>query len=235
MLTQLEPTTVSTEVFPKLVQSVQQIEITSRCNLSCVYCVSPNLKRPKVDMTDEIWDASLRLVKRYHQRYGPQDISLFGIGESFLHPNFVEYVRQAREMLGSKIRLTVASNGIAVTEDFIRSLVPYNLRIYVSAHRPDKIRDHVQIIQKYGLLESVSMDPIISGVNWAGQLDWPVNAPSYKCPWLEKAQVMIMADGRITACCFDGGGYGVVGNVLDESKDFYTQPYSLCTDCNQYV
>jgi len=53
---------------PRKIESLHQIELSSRCNLRCVYCPSPKLQRPKVDMSEEHFLRALEwvdyLVKR---------------------------------------------------------------------------------------------------------------------------------------------------------------------------
>jgi hypothetical protein len=43
----------------------------------------------------------------------------------------------------------------------------------------------------------------------------------------------VLADGRISTCCFDGSGIGVFGSVDDKPETLSTKPYKLCESCNQ--
>ena len=41
--------------------------------------------------------------------------------------------------------------------------------------------------------------------------------------------------GRITRCCLDAGGKGVMGTVWDEPGSLTTSPFELCGPCHQTV
>lgn len=219
----------------KAIKQIHQIEVTSRCNLRCVYCPSPNLGRPKVDITDQQFEAAIEWTL-YYQRQGTQgELNLAGIGESTLHPKFVEYVKYARGILGPKQRLLIATNGLLLTDELCAQLQPYNLRIWVSMHRPEKAVYAIEAAKKYGLFESAAVDAATNPVDWAGQVDWPVDQrltdTKRPCDWLRNGMVMVMADGRITSCCLDASGVGVVGTIEDDLTTLQTKPYKLCETC----
>lgn len=46
---------------------------------------------------------------------------------------------------------------------------------------------------------------------------------------------MVMADGRITRCCLDGTGVGVLGHINQDLDSLYTSAYLLCATCDQRV
>ena len=225
----------SQATYPRLVTSIHQIEITSRCNLACVYCPSPHLQRPKIDMDFKTYLRALEWVETCVKKGTQTELNLAGIGESTMHPDFIDYVRLARETVGPYIRLVLATNGLLITEEMVKKLQPYDLRVWVSVHRPEKCGRAIGLLREYGLFEAISTDPATSSIAWAGQVDWKVTAPRSPCPWLTYGWVMVMADGRLTTCCLDASGVGVVGHIDDEISEVYIKPYKLCDTCEQAV
>src|ERR1700678_3005327 len=84
---------------PRPVHDLHQIELTSRCNLRCVYCPSPNLKRPKVDMSEETFAKCLGWLTYAVKVHKQEEVNLAGIGESTLHPRFLEYATRVRQAI----------------------------------------------------------------------------------------------------------------------------------------
>lgn len=224
------------------VTAIHQIEITSRCNLRCVYCPSPGImggkypNRPAVDMSRETFEKAVALAEVFVRRGTQNELNLAGIGESTLHPEFADFVRHARERLGRLTKLIFATNGIIHDEGMIAAIAPYRPVVYVSLHRPEKAGPAIELYKKYGLLGGVSADPSISANDWAGQVAWHNSGDKLSCQWINKGRVMVMADGRITRCCLDASGAGVLGHV-----ETYTQltegtsPYDLCKTCYQVI
>jgi len=214
--------------------TIHQIEITSRCNLRCKYCVHPHMQRTKEDMNLETFERSLYWVKRFVS-YGTQgtELNLAGIGESTMHPDFNLYVAMAREALGNKRNLILATNGVSLTDEHVETLKRYNVFTWVSLHRPEKAGIAVNMLKKAGVLKGVSADPAIASVDWAGQVEWEVTAASGVCTWIRDNMFFIYADGRVTKCCFDGEGKGVVGHVNDLNLwTVHNTPYELCDKCH---
>lgn len=225
------------------IQRIHQIEITSRCNLKCKYCVHPNMLRVKEDMTEEMFSKALELVK-YSVVYNRQrELNLAGIGESTLHPLFPEFVAEARGVLGDSINIVLATNGIHKNldelEDIIIRIAPYKPSIFVSIHRPERAAYAVALYKKYGLLSGISADPSIASVDWAGQVDFPVSTPlkDTPCDWLSKGMAMVSANGDILQCCFDGDGGSKVGHLDDGFGIFDKEvsPHRLCPSCHLNV
>lgn len=227
--------------FPRSVRALHQIEISSRCNLRCVYCPSPSIvagkypNRPALDMTTEIFERSLEWVKFYVRQRTQDELNLAGIGESTLHPEFSRFVRLAREAVGDSVKVIFATNGIIHDEELVRSIAPYNPHVVVSLHRPEKAALAVQMYRKYGLLKGVSADPSTGANDWAGQVNWISSGDTLRCQWLQDGKAMAMADGRITTCCLDAQGLGVVGHVNDPLGSVQTKPYDLCRKCYQRI
>jgi molybdenum cofactor biosynthesis enzyme MoaA len=68
------------------------VEITNSCNLKCVMCYSPLMKRRKRFMKV---DAFRRLAFQAAE-HGIKEFGLYTTGEAFLHPRAVEFVRIAK-------------------------------------------------------------------------------------------------------------------------------------------
>jgi hypothetical protein len=167
---------------------------------------------------------------------------LAGIGESTIHPDFVDYVRLAREAVDEASRapgtimLLIATNGVALTEDIVKATKPYNLRYYVSMHRPEKAGPAIELCRKYDCLDGASADPSLAAIDWAGQVKWHVSAPKNRaCMWIRAARAFVMADGCVSACCLDGSGAGINGHVYHPIGSLKTKPYSLCKTCDQTI
>ena len=217
------------------IRAIHQIEITSMCNLRCKYCTHPHMPRAKQHMDLTTFEAALSWASQLHNKYGQQELNLAGIGESTMHPNFIDYVYRAREAMGDDVRLILATNGLLLTEEMCRELAPTKVWIWVSLHRPEKAGPALEAAKKYNLLKGVSSDPSLASINWAGQVDWMVTTPvaGSPCTWVPNGRVMVMSDGRITACCLDSkGNDGVLGSVFDNVEALRTHPYDICHDCH---
>lgn len=219
------------------VTGIHQIEMTSRCNLRCPYCAHPHMPRAKQDMNDDVFLESIRWVEKFvSDGTQARQLNFAGIGESTLHPKFCEWVVFARSRLPS-LDFILATNGVNVTEEHAQAMQAARMRVWVSLHRPEKAKPTVDMLRRYGVLQSPSCDPAVAAVDWAGQVDWPVTAPIHpeQCMWLATKQVMVASDGRILSCCFDGKGEdGVLGTVFDDLAQMEHKPYSLCQTCHLY-
>ena len=219
------------------IRSLHQIELTSHCNLRCVYCPSPNLGREKLHMTRETFTRTLEWV-RYFVNDGTQgELNLAGIGESTLHPNFVEYVALAREALGWGQRVCFATNGLLVTPELAKALKPYKPTVWVSMHQPVKAKPAIDALRAENLLEMAAVDAAIYAVDWAGQVDWKFTAPTFgeECPWKKQGWSFVLADGRISSCCFESTGDGCFGHVNDPIGSLRGRPMKICKACHYDV
>jgi hypothetical protein len=219
---------------PRPVTELHQIELSSRCNLRCVYCPSPHLQRPKVDISFFDFTRALEHVRWYRAQGTQHELNLAGIGESTLHPQFVEFVRLAREAMGVG-RIVFATNGVGYGEDLVAAIAPYQPSVWVSLHRPEKAGPAIEWYRRHGLLEGVSADPALEANDWAGQVAWHSSGPTIPCHWIRTGWATVLADGRVTTCCLDASGAGVIGHVSDAVGTWRVQPYRLCGDCYQAI
>lgn len=227
--------------FPREIRALHQIEITSRCQLRCHYCPSPDIVKGKypnraaVDMTQAHFSAALNWVEHFVVRGMQVAVNLAGIGESTLHPQFVEFVTEARAVVGPRVQLILATNGLIHDEDMVAKIAAQNLRVFVSLHRPEKAGLAITMYKKYDILDGVSMDPSVNANDWAGQVEWKDDGNRMGCQWMNDGKVFALADGRISRCCLDASGDGVIGHVQDPIGSFKTSPYALCGTCNQEI
>lgn len=221
--------------YPRPVRDIHQIELTTRCNLRCQYCPHPHLPRPKIDMEWETFEAALRLVAHYVAQGTQTELSLTGIGESLLHPRFIEMVAAARDVIGPNRPLVVTTNGLLLTDKMCADLAPYHPQVFVSLHRPEKAGPAVENAKRHGILAGVNSSAAISAFNWAGQVKWHVSAPRIQCEYLRSGWAVVLVDGRVTTCCLDASGAGVIGSVNDEPDSLMLKPYSLCGECHMEV
>jgi hypothetical protein len=233
--------------FPVPLRAIHQIEITSRCNLVCPYCPSRDIQagkypnRPALDMTLPIYLRALEWAAYCVRRHGQRELNLAGIGESTLHPDFVSFVLAARRAVGPDVRLVYATNGIppkgADLAAIIRSIAPARPQVWVSLHRPEKAEAAVRLYREAGLLVGLSVDPAANPNDWAGQVQWPVAGQSrdLPCQWLRDGKAFVLADGRLSTCCLDAQGIGVIGHVDDAIGPLDLAPYALCRACYQTI
>lgn len=224
-------------MFP--IRAIHQIEMTSRCNLACKYCVHPKMPRAKQDMDDATFAKALLWAKHF----GGAELNLAGIGESTMHPEFVRNVHIARDAVGPDVRLVLATNGLLMTHDLARAIAPARPMIWVSMHRPEKAGLAIHALQEvqnevgYQLLFGVSADSNIDAVDWAGQVKWFVSTQQKgtPCQWVKPGRVFVMSDGRVSRCCFDATATDIIGTVDDDLTQLQTRPYKLCATCHHDV
>jgi hypothetical protein len=222
--------------FPRQVRAVHQIEITSRCNLKCAYCTHPTMSRPKIDMTRAHYERALEWVAHFVNGGTQHELNLAGIGESTMHGHFVEYVALAREVVGPSVKLVFATNGVVHDEAMIAALAPYKPEVWVSLHRPEKAAKAATLYKKYGMLHGMTIDPAVNANDWAGQVKWHNDTPGQiPCQWLREGKIFVLADGRISRCCLDASGIGIIGHVDDPIGSIKTSPYELCKACYQSI
>lgn len=240
---------------PRPLRSIHQIELSSFCNLSCVYCPQ-NTKhneglnlfgtevRPRMHMERATFERALKWVRFFIGSNAEQrrELNLAGLGESTLHPLFVDFVGYAHELIaehGGHVSFT--TNGLLMTDDLAQTLAKITagtIAVFVSLHRPEKAGPAVEACRRAGILAGVSNDPALASVDWAGQVRWTASADpdTRPCPWIREGQGYVFADGRISTCAFDASAKGVIGHVdLEPSSAVRVAPYALCATCDQVV
>ena len=223
-------------------RAIHQIEITSRCNLRCRYCVHPTMAREKRDMDERTFMRALEVAEVLHYQYGHRELNLAGIGESTMHPYFIDYLEVARRTLPEEVDLVLATNGLLVDDDLAHEMaramyeLPGRLLVWVSLHRPERAGPAVEALRRYGLLAGVSADPSVAAVNWAGQVNWHVSVPGREpCPWLSHGLGFVAADGSVLQCCFDGSGASRLGDIWEPVGSQAVRAHALCPACHHTV
>lgn len=97
------------------------LEISSFCNLKCVYCAhSINHGQHEGNMTDELIDKILHDLAEFPRKI--KKINLFGFGESLCHPGFPEIVgRVNKAAVADAVEFT--TNGVLLTRNKIDRLM----------------------------------------------------------------------------------------------------------------
>lgn len=224
-----------TVTYPRPIAEIHQIEVTTLCNLRCVYCPSPRLEKhrgqPKQHMDPAIFERAVWWARRLPNQ---GELSLTGIGETLLHPDWQDFVAIARRALPTNY-LNFSTNGLLLDEAACEVLARHRFKVYVSLHRPEKAGPALQLAKRYGILAAENASAATSAFDWAGQVDWYVSAPAAPCEWLRQGWGNVLVDGRITTCCLDAAGAGVVGTVHDEPGSLSIRPYGLCDGCHLQV
>lgn len=216
------------------IEQIHEIELSSHCNLACVYCPNPVLKRPKLNMAWEVYERSLEHVEFYCRRGTQQELALTGVGEALLHDRFAEAVLRAREAIGPSRMLTFSTNGILLTEKLLKEIEPADPIIFVSLHRPEAATPALELIKRVTKLRyGTNVAFVTSSLNWAGEVSWHVSHQKQECAYLRDGWAVIRADGTVGSCCWDAESVsGRLGHVDDELGSFETAPHAACKSCS---
>ncbi len=97
------------------------LEISSFCNLKCVYCAhSINHGQYEGNMTDELLDRILHDLAKFPRKI--KKVNLFGFGESLCHPKFPEIVGMVNRA-GVADAVEFTTNGVLLTKDRINKII----------------------------------------------------------------------------------------------------------------
>lgn len=214
------------------VREIHEVEFSSRCNLACRYCPHPKMARPKADMTEETFALVLAHV-RYLCVTGTQgEVSMTGIGEAIMHPQFVPWMRHLRETIGAARKLVLATNGVAMTPELAREISAAGCITYVSTHRPEKAGPALEMLRSAGCIIGTNTAFVDSAMNWAGQVEWFVSAKPALCSYLGKSWCAVRQDGSVDACCMDAEDLYPIGHVADPLGSLRVRAVKLCEACH---
>lgn len=213
--------------------------------LTGVYCPSrilPKLRnQPATHMALDTFKRALEWAVYFDARGSQGELSLTGIGETLLHPEWRELVRLARDALPSNF-LCFSTNGLLLDDDACAFLREHKVAVFVSLHRPEKAGPAINAAKRAGILVDVNASAATSSFDWAGLLadKWAVTAPvGNPCAYLRLGWGVVLADGRVTTCCLDATGAGVVGHVDDEVGSLAIGPWGNenvgCSACHESV
>lgn len=216
------------------ITEVHELELTSVCNLACVYCPHPTLRRPKAHMEWSVFERSLQHIEHYVRAGTQTEVALTGIGEAILYPEFERALARVRGLLGPSRLITLSTNGVALTDDACRAMRQYNVAVYVSLHRPEVAGPAIEMLKRHGIWFNVNHAFVNSSLDWAGQVDWHVSAQRQPCQYLARGWSVIRQDGTVVACCMDAHSVDPIGSVFDEVGAWRRRSISLCSSCVLY-
>ena len=214
------------------IREVHELELSSICNLACVYCPHPMLQREKAHIGLDTLERALLHVEHYCREGTQGELSLTGIGEAILHPSFGEALRMCREVIGASRLLVLATNGVDLTDDIAVLLQKYGVMTFVSLHRPEVAGPAMERLRKAGVYHSANHSFVDSAINWAGQVDWAVSAQSHACTYLSVGWAVVRQNGGVDACCQDAHDLHPIGSVWDEPGSWMTHAIPLCKSCH---
>lgn len=214
---------------------IRVIEVTTRCDLRCAYCVHPTMTRPKVDMSEAHWQAALGWVRHFVRAGTQGEIQLSGVGESMLHPDLPRFCAELRAVIGPSRPLLLTTNGKALMPALADALTPSAPQICVTAHHAALAAPAASILKARGLLRSISFDPVLYPQDWAGQVKWlhPTRAV-VECAVLRHGLGYIAADGSLLTCCMDTRNESMIGAVMDAPGAVPLRVWRVCKACWQY-
>lgn len=109
------------------------LEITSRCNFRCRFCVHPQMRRPKMDMDAN--DAK-RLIGQIAESFAIDHLSLHLYGEPLLHDRVNELARYATQ---NRLNVNLTTNGAMLTKTKLKAFLDDNVwRIVLSIQHDEK-------------------------------------------------------------------------------------------------
>jgi len=96
---------------------IVQIELTSKCNANCIYCVRELINPIAKDMDWDLFVSIVNEVKQYAVEIHPQMW-----GEPLLYPRFIEAVEYIRKTI-PLVKIVFYTNGVLLTEDIAQKLI----------------------------------------------------------------------------------------------------------------
>jgi len=232
------------------IQAIKNLEVASVCNLACPYCPArlQGEHRETGFMSEEIFDLTLFWLGKFVRAGTQKELNLFGIGEPFLHPKYVEMVRKCRKVMPRYLVLRLNTNGVLATEELVREVYDAGAdTIDITDHDPRVSMMAIRVLRKVtgqympsqerGSRWGYSRDGILNPNNWGGLIDWvpSVDHARYVCPWISGGQVMVMSNGDVSRCCQDAFGRGILGTVRDDLEKIDHTPYVQCLTCHEDI
>lgn len=227
-------------------QTITTIELSSICNLKCLYCINRKLaespvRRPGL-MTDKVFNKTCELLQKLVDQGTQREIHLNGNGESTMDHKLCDRISRVREILGKRAHIGLSTNGLLMTKELAVKLKESGLsQVDVSPHSPYHARKAAHILFEAKFPKGmVSWGCIIMSHNWAGQLEkeHSVNCQLNKiqCDPIIEGRGYILSEGNITPCCYDFENLGIYGSVFDDDiLERPIKPYLLCKTCHQII
>ena len=228
------------------ITTITTLELSSICNLECSYCINRLLvKHPARKagvMSQEIFEASLKLIKILVERGTQKELNLNGNGETLLDSRLLTRIQRLRSELGDKIVLQFSTNGILLNPSMAASLKKTGItRVDLSAHKPAAARKARCYFIQAGMKGIVTNGPVDGAHNWAGQLEpenrVPIEPTGIPCDPLIEGRGYIQSEGDIVPCCYDYRNLGKFAHVLEGelALERNMKPFVLCQTCHQEI
>ena len=213
-------------------KQIHQIELSSKCNLACIYCPHRVMKRKKEDMSWDVFKQAIKQVDVLHKMGNQKEVWLHGLGESLLHPDFLEMMIYARKELPN-IELMISSNALLLDQKICREMARQQVKLHISVHKPEKIVNGLIYANQFKILDYFGCNPLQGANDWAGQVDWPRIAPFEVCGWIRDGWCVVLADGDIVLCCIIvEKEQGLIGNIFDNISTLEIKSVDLCNKCH---
>lgn len=122
------------------------IEITSDCNTTCVFCPRDKIKQ-KGYITSKNF---IKAVERFKETNHYSVISLCGLGEPLLHPNLIDFVKYLSDQ---NLNFNLTTNGKLLTDEMSYKLIEAGLKeIHFSASGVGETYEKIHRL-KFDLIE----------------------------------------------------------------------------------
>jgi hypothetical protein len=197
--------------------------------LACKYCPHPKLQRSKEDMTMFNFMRALEWVTYFDQQGTQPELAITGMGEALLHPHFNSLLRTARHSY--KGFLHFSTNGILFNEEIADLCEELNVKVFISAHRPELAGPAVMLAEKRGILAGVNTSFVDSALDFAGTVKWENSAPEQDCMYQRDAWGMVLSDGTINTCCWEPEGKNAIGHIRDNIGSVEMKVMPECANC----
>jgi organic radical activating enzyme len=93
------------------------IEITNKCNHSCIFCAHSKMTRKKTKIDEELLHSILKQAKKL----GTTEVGYYSSSEPFMDKNLIKYVRDAKKIGFEYVYVT--TNGVLVTPEKSRAII----------------------------------------------------------------------------------------------------------------
>lgn len=195
------------------------------------------MQRPKGHMSEEVLGRCIE-----HAKLAGQDrLVLHHIGESLLHPQLEERLRQ---VANAGLDIQFSTNGVLLERkfDLLRS-IPAHVDITLSMHLwPESSSDYFDALRSWqGRAEgtnirvnqafNIEQDGSYTFHDWT---NYDAKAWDYedRCFFLRDNWGVVLWNGDIVACCLDSEGHSTIGNVMDAGIEFgRSRPWKGCDTC----
>jgi radical SAM protein with 4Fe4S-binding SPASM domain len=220
-----------------------QIESSTACNGSCVFCPRHSMKRAEGEMSDELFCSIVEQAKEM----GVEIITPFLNGEPFMFPrlfNWLDYLKDFKFTLYTNASTLTKEKAEKINEysncvDLIFSMHGYDKESYekqmglsyeVSKRNIEYFISIAKIPYQIYMIETEINKPGISQffetwkcrtftakqANWAGKIPSSMEGIKIPCDRI-LSEMTIYWDGRVNLCCMDSDAGVILGDLRKQS------------------